>query len=151
MGNISQDSHAPLQRRKCWLCSKECSRTDYSCVRFPPTSLFTRKAAHRVGWLPAKVKGCVDKVVIFKTYFFSSIHVFFIYFSNIYGARHAFLWRFQSSHSIFLSQLPLLAAQMHLVQIILAGISKRFLQQNMDAEWKIIINWKRALNITNIL
>lgn len=79
-----------------------------------------------VGWLPAKVKGCVDKVVILKTYFFL-LFVFFIYFANIYGAKQAFLWRFQRSHSIFLSLLPLLAAQTHLVQMILAGVSKSFL------------------------
>lgn len=40
---------------------------------------------------------------------------------------------------------------MHLLQMILAGVSKSFLQQNMDGEWKIVINWKRALNITNTL
>lgn len=78
-------------------------------------------------------------MVILKT-FFSSIHVFFIYFANICSAKQAFLWRFQSFRSIFLSQLPLLAAQMHLLQMILAGVSKSFLQQNMDGEWKIVIN-----------
>lgn len=51
-------------------CSEDCTRTDYSCVRFPPTSHLARKAARGVGWLPAKVKGCVDGVVILKTCFF---------------------------------------------------------------------------------
>lgn len=134
------------------LCSKDCTRTDYSCVRFPPTSHLARKAARGVGWLPAKVKGCVDGVVILKTwFFFSRIRVFFIYFANIFGAKQAFLWWFQSSRSIFLSQLPLLAAQMHLFQMVLAGISKSFLQQNMDGEWKTGIHSERALNITNVL
>lgn len=66
--------------RQCWFCSKECSRTDYSYVRFPPTSLLAQKAARRVGWLPAKVKGCGDKVVILKTYFF---FILFMCFSFI--------------------------------------------------------------------
>lgn len=130
-----------------WLCSKECSRTDYSCVRFPPTSLLARKAARRVGWLPAKVKRCVDKVVILKTYFFFYLCVFHLFCQ--------YLWC-QAGVSVVIPEFPqyfpftsAAAGSPNASGPNDFGVSKHFLQQNMAGEWKIVINWKGTLNITN--
>lgn len=67
----------------------DCTRTDQSCVRHQPTSLLEEKGACSDGWLPAKMDGGVDKVVILKTFFsFSACFAFYLFCQHRWCQAH---------------------------------------------------------------